>query len=418
MNRTQKLVSLAKKHLPRNYAPPDEFVLKNGSGCQVRDVRGRVFLDMLSCYSAANAGYGNRAVIRAIQKQISKGLLCNANCFWEEQKILFARDLAQFCNDFGLKGLDVVLPMNSGAEAVETAIKIARKWSYLKVAQADGKIITRDKAEIICCDNNFHGRTLGTISMSTIYQYKDMFGPLVSGFKIIPYGDAIALNNAINSNTAAFLVEPIQGEGGVIIPPTGYLAEVRKICDARNILLIVDEIQSGFGRTGKMFACNYENIVPDMIILGKSLGGGLPISAVVGKRKVMNVLEPGDHGSTFGGNPLACAAARASLKFMRQSRPDKRACQLGRYFKGKLLEIAAESYYITEVRMMGLWVGIEVSKYIGEGAHTLCQQLCAEGILCKETRKYTIRMSPPLTITKKELDFALSKIRKVFTLNI
>ena len=415
MGYTQELVSLAKKHLPRNYAPPDEFVLKSASGCKVKDVNGKVFLDMLACYSAANAGYGNRAVNTAILRQITKGLLCNANCFWEEQKILFAHDLAEFCNDFGLKGLDVVLPMNSGAEAVETAIKIARKWGYIrKDSLACKKGVNANKAEIICCENNFHGRTLGTISMSTVDQYKNQFGPLTPGFKVIPFGDSIALNNAINFNTAAFLVEPIQGEGGIIIPPYGYLEEVSKICYERNILLIVDEIQSGFGRTGKMFACNYEYVVPDMIILGKALGGELPISAVVGKEWVMDVFGPGDHGSTFGGNPLACAAARASLKFMRQGRPDKKANQLGHYFEEELLKIVAASPFIKEVRAIGLWVGIEV-QHNGLTAHEFCQLLYKEGILCKETREYTIRMSPPLTITKRELDFALSKIRKVFT---
>lgn len=413
MNRTQELVSLAKKHLPRNYAPPDDFVLKRGSGCQVKDVQGRVFLDMLACYSAANAGYGNKAINRAILRQVKNGLLCNANCFWEEQKILFAKDLAKFCSDFGLKGLDIVLPMNSGAEAVETAIKIARKWGYLgKDSLVCRKGIAYEKAEIICCEGNFHGRTLGAISMSTVSQYKNNFGPLIPGVKVIPFGDTIALNAAINSNTVAFLVEPIQGEGGIIIPPDGYLTEVRKICDNRGILLILDEIQSGFGRTGRMFACNYENVVPDMIILGKSLGGEMPISAVVGNG-VMNVLDPGDHGSTFGGNPLACAAARASLRSMRCNRSDVRARMLGLYFENKLKKIAEDSSYIKEIRMRGLWIGIEV-RHDGPTAHEFCRELYEKGILCKETRENTIRMSPPLTITVKELNFALSKIRRVF----
>lgn len=417
MNRTQELVSLAKKYLPRNYAPPNDFVLRKCSGSKIRDVKGRVFLDMLACYSAANAGYSNKTINRAILKQVLKnGLLCNANCFWEEQKILFARDLANFCEKYIYPGLNVVLPMNSGAEAVETALKIARKWGYLKMDTLR-KSISENKAEIICCENNFHGRTLGTISMSTVNQYKNYFGPLIPGIKVIPFGDAFALNRAINSNTVAFLVEPIQGEGGVIIPPEGYLTEVKKICDEQNILLILDEIQSGFGRTGRMFACNYDNVVPDMIILGKSLGGGLPISAVVGKREVMNVLEPGDHGSTFGGNPLSCAVARAALRFMEQNRPDKIADKLGTYFGKKLSDIASESSYIKEVRIKGLWIGIEVWNHgdCGPTAHSFCKMLYEEGILCKETRDFTIRMSPPLTITKKELDFALLKIRKVFT---
>lgn len=407
LTETEKLVALAKKHLPRNYAPPDDFVLRSGAGRKIKDVEGRTYLDMLACYSAANTGYGNKAITKEILKQIAKGLICNANCFWEEQKILFARDLAKFCNDFGLRGLGAVLPMNSGAEAVETAIKIARKWGYLR------KNITYDVAEIICCENNFHGRTLGAISMSTVKQYRRYFGPFAPGIKIIPFADTDALIAAICRNTAAFLIEPIQGEGGIIIPPDGYLAEVRKICSDSNILFILDEIQSGFGRTGEMFACNYEKVVPDMIVLGKSLGGGLPVSTVVGKREIMNVLNPGDHGSTFGGNPLVCAAARASLRYMRRYRPDIRAGLLGCYFEDKLKKIAENSPHIKEIRIKGLWVGIEVH-HNGPKAHEFCDKLAKEGILCKETRDYTIRMSPPITITKKELDFALFKIEKVF----
>ncbi|MDO8743254.1 MAG: ornithine--oxo-acid transaminase [Candidatus Azambacteria bacterium] len=407
--KTQYLVELAYKHLPRNYAPPGDFVLKSGSGCYLKDVNGNTYLDMLACYSAANAGYANKEITKAVLRQITEnGIVCNANCFWEEQKILFARDLAKFCEDFISCGLNIVLPMNSGAEAVETALKIARKWGYLR------KNIAVDAAEIICCENNFHGRTLGAISMSTVVQYKNHFGPLLPGIKVIPFADIDALNAAINSNTAAFLVEPVQGEGGVIIPPRGYLAEVNEICDKQNILFILDEIQSGFGRTGKMFACNYDGVIPDMIILGKALGGGFPISAVVGRYETMGVLDPGDHGSTFGGNPLACAAARASLRFIRKHRPDRRAAELGFYFKNKLNEIAAKSPHIKEVRIIGLWVGIEV-RHDGPMAYEFCERLYKEGILCKETREYTIRMSPPLTITRKELDFALEKIKKVFT---
>ena len=406
--RRRNLVELAHKHLPRNYAPPDDFVLEKGSGCYLKDVDGNTYLDMLACYSAANAGYGNKEIIKAVLRQITENsIICNANCFWEEQKILFDRDLAEFCSNFGLSGFDVVLPMNSGAEAVETALKIARKWGYLR------KSIDADKAEIICCENNFHGRTLSAISMSTVAQYKNHFGPLIPGIKTIPFADIGALNAAINPNTAAFLVEPVQGEGGVIIPPSGYLAKVRGICNKSNVLFILDEIQSGFGRTGKMFACNYDGVSPDMIILGKALGGGFPISAVVGRPEIMDVLEPGDHGSTFGGNPLACAAARASLSFMRRHRPDKRAAELGFYFKNKLKEIAVQSPHIKEIRVIGLWIGIEVH-HDGLMAHEFCERLYKEGILCKETREYTIRMSPPLTISRKELDFALEKIRKVF----
>ncbi|OGD42031.1 ornithine--oxo-acid transaminase [Candidatus Azambacteria bacterium RIFOXYD1_FULL_42_11] len=406
--RTKYLVRLAKKHLPRNYAPPDDFVIRSGFGCWQKDVEEKEYLDMLACYSAANLGHGNPEIAYAIGKQThQRGIICNANCFWEEQKILFARDLVKFCNDFGLKGLDMVLIMNSGAEAVETAMKIARKWGYTK------KKIPIDQAEIIACRDNFHGRTLGAISLSTVPQYTELFGPLLPGTIKIPFADENALFMAINKNTAVFITEAVQGEGGVIIPPEKYLLTARNICTANNVLLVVDEIQSGFGRTGKMFACNYNNVIPDMIILGKALGGGIVISAVVGRKEVMDVFEPNDHGSTFGGNPLSSAVGRTFLRIMRRKRLDKRAEHLGKYFKKELEKIAEKSPHILEIRTKGLWIAIEV-RHDGPTAHGFCQRLHKERILCKETREYTIRMSPPLVITKEELDFALEKIRKVF----
>lgn len=408
--KTQDLIALAKKHLPRNYAPPDDFVLVKGYGCWQWDAEGNKYLDMLACYSAANEGHDNPKIVCAIIKHLAaKGITCNANCFWEEEKILLARDLAEFCEEFICLGLNVVLPMNSGAEAVETAMKIARKWGYV-VKGIDPKT---DQAEIIFCENNFHGRTIAIISASSVPQYKELFGPLVPGVKLIPFGDAQALKKAITPNTAAFIVEPVQGEGGVIIPPDGYLSEVMEICADNDVLFILDEIQSGFGRTGEMFGCNHDGVVPDMIILGKALGGGLVISAVVGRKEIMSIFEPGDHGSTFGGNPLSCAIARESLRIMREERLDRRAARLGKYFKAKLKEIATESPHIQEIRTRGLWIAIEV-RHDGPNAHEFCQRLYKEGLLCKETRDYTIRMSPPLVITNDELDWALRKIRKVF----
>lgn len=406
--RTQKLIALAKKHLPRNYAPSDDFVLASGRGCWLRDVEGKAYLDMLACYSAANNGYANPKITRAVKKHLNnKGITCNANCFWEEEKILFARDLAEFCEEFIGPGLNVVLPMNSGAEAVETAMKIARKWGYAV------KGIPLDQAEIIFCENNFHGRTIAIVSASSVPQYSKFFGPPVPGIKLVPFADIEALKKAINPNTAAFIVEPIQGEGGIIIPPDGYLAEVGDICADNRVLFVADEIQSGFGRTGKMFGCNHDGAFPHMIILGKALGGGLVISAVVGRKEVMSILEPGDHGSTFGGNPLSCAVARESLSIMREERLEKMAALLGEYFEAKLKEVAVESPHIQEIRVRGLWIAIEV-RHDGPDAHEFCRELHKEGILCKETRDYTIRMSPPLIITRHELDFAVEKIRKVF----
>ena len=401
--RTRGLIALAKKHLPRNYAPSDKFVLRGGEGCTLFDVEGKEYLDMLACYSAANEGHCNPRIADAIFKHLkTRGLTCNANCFWEEQKILFARDLANFCGKFIDPSLNVVLPMNSGAEAVETAMKIARKWAYVV------KRVPLNEAEIIFCENNFHGRTIAIVSASTVPQYSELFGPLVPGIKLVPFADLNALKEAINPNTAAFIVEPVQGEGGIIIPPDGYLAEAKNICDDNDVLLVADEVQSGFGRTGKMFGCNYDGVTPDLLILGKALGGGL-----VGSKEVMGILEPGDHGSTFGGNPLSCAVARESLRIMRDERLDKKAEYLGGYFEEKLKEIAVESLYIKEIRVRGLWIAIEVW-HSGPDAHEFCQRLHRAGILCKETRDYTIRMSPPLIITRHELDFAVEKIREVF----
>ena len=312
--RTRGLIALAKKHLPRNYAPSDKFVLRGGEGCTLFDVEGKEYLDMLACYSAANEGHCNPRIADAIFKHLkTRGLTCNANCFWEEQKILFARDLANFCGKFIDPSLNVVLPMNSGAEAVETAMKIARKWAYVV------KRVPLNEAEIIFCENNFHGRTIAIVSASTVPQYSELFGPLVPGIKLVPFADLNALKEAINPNTAAFIVEPVQGEGGIIIPPDGYLAEAKNICDDNDVLLVADEVQSGFGRTGKMFGCNYDGVTPDLLILGKALGGGLVISAVVGSKEVMGIFPALNHkkrmksGKLSGGEQQMLALARGLM---------------------------------------------------------------------------------------------------------
>lgn len=400
----RQLIEMAYEYIPRNYAPSDKFVLIKAKGCWMWDTEGKKYLDMLACYSANNFGSGNDEIIRATVKQLERGLLSNANCFWEINKILFSKELAEFC------GMDKALIMNSGAEAVETAMKIARKWAYVK------KRIGLNKAEIIFCENNFHGRTLGVISASTTPQYTKYFGPLLPGIVKIPFGDSAALGKAINKNTAAFIFEPIQGEGGIIIPPNGYLGDVREICTRRNVIMIADEIQSGFGRTGKMFACEHEGVKPDMMIVGKALGGGVrAVSAVVGKKQFMDVFIPGDHGSTFGGNPIGCAEGLAALRFTRENHPEINATIMGTRFFNRLYEIQKKSRgRIIEIRGRGLWVGLEVN-HKGPTAHEYCERLYDAGVLCKETRDYTIRFSPPLTITKRELDWGLERIEKIFT---
>ncbi|GMQ95279.1 MAG: ornithine--oxo-acid transaminase [Patescibacteria group bacterium] len=398
----EELTMLARKHLAHNYAHPDNVVFRSGRGCKIYNTEGKEYLDFMSCYSALNLGCGHHVIMEAAREQLQTGLTALSRSFLEEELILFVKELAEFC------GMRMVLPMNSGAEGVETAMKIARKWGYTK------KGIEKNKAEIIFCANNFHGRTLAVISASTIPQYYDLFGPPLPGIKIIPFGDASALQEAINENTVAFIVEPIQAEGGIIVPPEGYLADVRGICTKLKVLFIADEVQTGFGRTGTMFACDHENVRPDLYILGKALGGGFPISAVAGPSHIMNVMEPGDHGSTFGGNPFACRVARAALRVMRDEHVEERSMRLGIYFRKRLCDIAEKTGGIKEVRGRGLLIGVEV-RHNGPTAHELCGKLLEEGLLTKETRKYVLRFSPALTISEEELEQGLEKIEKVFT---
>ena len=391
---TQDFVDLENEFGAHNYHPLD-VVLERGEGVWVYDVEGRRYLDCLAAYSAVNQGHCHPKILRTLQEQAGRITLCS-RAFRNEQLPLFCKELHE------LTGYEMVLPMNSGAEAVETAVKAARKWGY-KV-----KGIPEDKAEIIVCAGNFHGRTVTVVSFSSNEQYRDGFGPFTPGFNIIPYGDIEALRNAITPNTCAFLVEPIQGEAGIIIPPTGYLREAAEICKENNALLMADEIQSGLGRTGKLFAYMHEGITPDVLIVGKALAGGFyPVSAVLASREVLGVFQHGDHGSTFGGNPLGCAVARTALRVLMEEKMVERSAEMGAYFLSRLKTI--QSSAIKEVRGKGMWIGIELE----DMARPYCEALKEEGILCKETHDHVIRIAPPLIITREEIDWAVERIAKV-----
>jgi ornithine--oxo-acid transaminase len=393
-NRTQDLVDLEDKFGTHNYHPLD-VVIERAEGVWVYDVDGKRYLDCLAAYSAVNQGHCHPRILRTLLDQAGK-ITLTSRAFRNEQLPLFCKELHE------LTGFDKVLPMNSGAEAVETAVKAARKWGY-KV-----KGIPRDKAEIIVCAGNFHGRTVTVISFSSEDQYKDGFGPFTPGFKIVPFGDIEALRNAFTPNTCAFLFEPIQGEAGIVIPPTGYLREAAELCKQNNALLMADEIQSGLGRTGKLFAYMHEGITPDVLIVGKALAGGFyPVSAVLASAEVLGVFHPGDHGSTFGGNPLGCAVARTALRVLIEEKLVERSAELGDYFRARLQ--ALDSPVVKEVRGKGMWIGIELTGL----ARPYCEALKEEGILCKETHDRVIRIAPPLIITREEIDWALERIAKV-----
>lgn len=392
--RTQDYVELENLYGAHNYHPLD-VVITRAEGCWVYDVEGKKYLDCLAAYSAVNQGHCHPKILKAFIEQATKVTL-TSRAFRNDQLPM----LYKLLHD--LTGYDMALPMNSGAEAVETAIKAARKWGYKVKGIPDGK------AEIIVCENNFHGRTTTIISFSTEPQYRDGFGPFTPGFPIVKYGDIDDLKSKINENTAAFLVEPIQGEAGIIVPPEGYLREAEKICRENNVLFIVDEIQSGLGRSGKLFAYHYENVNPDLVIIGKALSGGFyPVSAVLGKNEVLGVFKPGDHGSTFGGNPLAAAVAQAALKVLIEEKMIENSAEMGKYFLELLKKI--QSRHIVEVRGKGLWIGVELDG----PARPYCEKLKDEGILCKETHDRVIRFAPPLIITKDEIDWALERIEKV-----
>jgi len=381
-----------------NYHPLDA-VLTKGKGIWVWDVEDRKYLDFLSGYSAVNQGHCHPRIVKCVQSQ-AKRLTLTSRAFRNDQWPLLARELS------ALTGYEMVLPMNSGAESVETAIKCARKWAYQK------KGVPQDQAEIITCSNNFHGRTVTIISFSTEPLYRNDFGPFTPGFKVIPYGDVEALRQAMTPNTAAFLVEPIQAEAGILIPPDGYLKAAQEVCAANNVLFVADEIQTGLGRTGKIFACEHEGVKADMVVIGKSLGGGCyPISATLSSREILGVFKPGEHGSTFGGNPLACAVARESLGVIRDEKLVENAAAMGAYFLDKLKKI--RSKHIKEVRGKGLLIGIELRPEAG-GARRFCEELKKEGLLCKETHDNVIRFAPPLTIRQKDLNWAFKRIKQVF----
>jgi len=389
-------LELEEQYGAHNYHPLD-VVIARAEGVWMYDVDGKRYLDCLAAYSAVNQGHCHPRIVKAATDQ-ARRLTLTSRAFRNDQFPLLLKQLHD------LTGMDMALLMNSGAEAVETALKAARKWGH-KV-----KGIPEGKAEIIVCANNFHGRTITIVSFSTDEQYRDGFGPFTPGFTVIPFGDADALEKAITPNTCAFLVEPIQGEAGIIIPPDGYLKRAEAICRKNRVLLITDEIQSGLGRAGTLFAHQHDGVKPDAIIVGKALAGGLyPVSAFLANREVMDVFKPGDHGSTFGGNPLACAIARAALDVIVDEKLVERSAKLGGYLLDQLKKI--QSPVVKEVRGRGLWIGIELTV----PARPYCEALQAEGILCKETHEHVIRIAPPLVIEMDEVDWALERIRKVLT---
>ena len=395
----QEYIKLEDELGAHNYKPLD-VVLERGEGIWVWDVEGNKYMDCLAAYSAVNQGHCHPKIMGTMIEQ-SQILTLTSRAFRNNQLGLFYKDLCALTNSHK------VLPMNSGAEAVETVIKAVRKWGY----QVKG--VPQDQAEIIVCENNFHGRTLTIVGFSTDKPSRENFGPFTPGFKIIPFGDSQALEAAVTPNTVAFLVEPIQGEAGVIIPPDGYLRQARSICSQNNVVLVLDEIQTGLGRTGKLLAEEHEGIEADLTLIGKALSGGYyPISAVLSNKEVMDVLRPGEHGSTFGGNPLACAIARTALKVLVEEGMIENAAEMGSYFLSNLSKI--RSPHIKEVRGRGLMLAVELMPDAG-GARKYCEKLMPMGLLCKETHENTIRFAPPLIITRKEIDWALERIETVLT---
>ncbi len=395
--RTQDYMALEAQYGARNYRPLD-VVLTRGEGVWVYDVEGRKYLDCLSAYSALNQGHVHPRILAALQEQAAR-LTLTSRAFYNDQLPLFYKELSE------LTGYERSLPMNSGAEAVETALKLARKWGYVV------KGVPRYQAEIIVCAGNFHGRTITAVSFSTEPLYRQEFGPFTPGFVVVPFGDAEALERAITPNTVAFLVEPIQGEGGVIVPPAGYLRAAADICRKHRVLFIADEIQTGLGRTGKLFACQHEDVRPDITVIGKALSGGFyPISAVLADSALMDLFVPGEHGSTFGGNPLAAAVARAALRVIVEENLPQRAATMGEYFLEHLAEIP--SPHVKEVRGKGLLLGVELKEEAGP-ARAFCDKLREEGILVKDTHEHVIRFAPPLIIERETIDWALPRIRRV-----
>ena len=398
MSRSDELIHLADTYGAHNYHPLD-VVIERAEGVWVWDAEGKKYLDCLSAYSALNQGHRHPKIIAAMVTQAGKATL-TSRAFHNDQLGPFLKELTELCR------AEMALPMNTGAEAVETAIKACRKWGY-KV-----KGIPEGEAEIIVCSNNFHGRTTTIVGFSSEDQYRDGFGPFTPGFVMVPYGDIAAFERAVTPNTAGFLFEPIQGEGGVIVPPEGYLRKTYEICRKNRILWMDDEIQTGFGRTGKLLCCEWEGITdPDVLILGKALGGGIyPVSAVVSRRDILGVFHPGDHGSTFGGNPLACAVARAAISVIMEEKLVTRSADLGSYFMDRLRAI--KSPHVREVRGRGLLIGVEILRSSGP-ARPFCEKLRDLGVLCKETHEQVIRFAPPLVIAGEEIDWIIERVAKV-----
>lgn len=391
---SQEIIEQTQQFGAKNYHPLP-IVISKAEGVWVEDPEGNRYMDMLSAYSAVNQGHRHPKIISALKEQAERVTL-TSRAFHNDQLGPWYEKVCKLTNK------DMALPMNTGAEAVETAIKAARRWSY------DVKGVEEDQAEIIACTGNFHGRTMTAVSLSSDPEYKRGFGPMLPGIKLIPYGDLDALKNAITKNTAAFLIEPIQGEAGIVIPQEGFLKEANELCKENNVLFIADEIQAGLARSGKMFACQWENVDPDILILGKALGGGVfPISCVVANKEILGVFNPGSHGSTFGGNPLACAVSIASLNVLEEEKLADRSLELGNYMLEELKKI--HNPKIKEVRGRGLFIGVELT----ESARSYCEDLKEKGLLCKETHENVIRFAPPLVIEKEDLDWALDRIREV-----
>lgn len=391
---SQEIIEQTEKYGAHNYLPLP-IVVSQAEGVWVEDPEGNKYMDMLSAYSAVNQGHRHPKIIQALKDQADRVTL-TSRAFHNDQLGPWYEKICKLTNK------EMALPMNTGAEAVETAFKAARRWGY------DIKGIPENQAEIIGCIGNFHGRTMTAVSLSSEEEYQRGFGPMLPGIKLVQYGDLASLKQAITPNTAVFLVEPIQGEAGIVIPPEGYLKAAFELCKEHNVLFIADEIQAGLARTGKMFACQWEDIEPDVYILGKALGGGVfPISCVVANKDILGVFNPGSHGSTFGGNPMACAVSMAALDVLIDENLAQRSLELGEYFMEKLKQI--NNPVIKEVRGRGLFIGVELN----EEARKYCEQLKEEGLLCKETHDTVIRFAPPLVITKEELDWAIERITKV-----
>lgn len=395
MTKSEKIIELTNHYGAHNYVPLP-IVVSEAEGIWVTDPEGNKYIDMLSAYSAVNQGHRHPKIIQALKHQADRVTLVS--------RAFHSDNLGEWYEKIcKLAGKDKALPMNTGAEAVETALKAARRWAY------DVKGIEPNQAEIIAFNGNFHGRTMAPVSLSSEAEYQRGYGPLLEGFRKVDFGNEAQLKEAINENTAAVLVEPIQGEAGINIPPEGYLKTIRDLCDEHNILFIADEIQAGLGRTGKLFACDWDNVKPDVYILGKALGGGvLPISVVLANNEVLDVFTPGSHGSTFGGNPLACAVSIAALDVIIDENLPEHSNELGEYFKTELQKINHPA--IKEVRGRGLFIGMELH----ESARPFCEALKEKGLICKETHDTVIRFAPPLIITKEEIDEALNRIRSVF----